>query len=882
MKKRFISASIAAALAFSAFAGTGALPAAAESDYGLPAKTTDGVMLHAFDWSYNTIKENLPDIAAAGYTAVQTSPVQQPKDFGNSKDTSGQWWKLYQPLSFSVAEKSWLGTKDELTALCTEADKYGIKIICDIVSNHMANKDDQFYNTYCEDIKTYEPEIYANTDKYFHQLERDPLDSKLQYIVQGSLSKLPDLKTGDEFVQSRVISLLDECIDCGVDGFRFDAAKHIETPADGDYASDFWPNVIGAATQYAESKGTDLFCYGEVLNTPGENRKTTDYTKYLHLTDNKAGDATLVCVMAKKPEKVAQAQGYSYSYDDPSNFVLWAESHDTYMGDSGSAGLKNTASASNEDIAKAWAIIAARAKSQSLFFARPDTLMGNAGDPSWKSSVVCEINKFHNKYVGTDDAVLNNETTVAVQRGDSGIVIVNLGESSDISLATNAMKDGTYTDAVTGAQFTVANGTITGKVGDTGIAVVYEGAVATPRVIFSSENTSFKTDTFKVTLTLENAESGTYQIDGGNTVSFTGTKDVVIGEGVDPGKEITVKATATQGTNTTETTHVYTKAVVDHSGVFVYFDNSKKNFAQPNVYAFYEEKKDDGTKELIAQNGGWPGVPMDKDEKTGLWVYEVPSDIPVGKGYVIILDGTNSDLKTKDLALKTNVSIFSDDKNRLVEFDPETYDPTKPTEPDKPEGEKLIYGDLNNDKVIASDDALDLLRYITGITTTLTDAQMAQADVDGDKEIIANDSLLILRYSVGFKDEGCLCGTEFTFGGKTPDNPTPAPGGDVFYVVNSAGWVFDDGCKIWIVNDDTNEAIETTKQDPENDSSEYSYAELPSNWKSITLYRTDWSASDVSGAYNTWKCGAIPEGKNAFRISSSETKTKFISFTPDA
>ena len=27
------------------------------------------------------------------------------------------------------------------------------------------------------------------------------------------------------------------------------------------------------------------------------------------------------------------------------------------------------------------------------------------------------------------------------------------------------MKDGTYTDAVTGAQFTVANGTITGKVG---------------------------------------------------------------------------------------------------------------------------------------------------------------------------------------------------------------------------------------------------------------------------------------------------------------------------------------------------------------------------------------------------------------------------------
>ncbi len=878
MKKRFLSASLAAAMVMTAFTCAGASTASAAGDYGLPEKTADGVMLHAFDWSYNTIRENLPDIAAAGYTTVQTSPVQQPKDYGNSKDTSGQWWKLYQPLSFSIAEKSWLGTKDELKALCDEADKYGIKIICDIVSNHMANKDDQFYNTYCEDIATYEPKIYANTEKYFHTLERDPNDSNIRYIVQGSLSKLPDLDTGDEYVQTRVISLLKDCIDCGVDGFRFDAAKHIETPADGEYASDFWPNVIGAAEKYAEDKGSEIFCYGEVLNTPGSDRKTTDYTQYIHLTDNKAGDATLVCVIAKKPEKVAQAQEYSYSYDDPSNFVLWAESHDTYMGDSGSAGLKNTASASNEDIAKAWAIVAARAKSQSLYFARPDSLMGNAGDSAWKSTVVSEVNKFHNKYVGTDDAVLYNDTTVAVQRGDSGIVIVNLGDSADISLDTKSMKDGSYTDAVTGGTFTVASGKITGKVGDSGVAVVYEGAQATPRVLFSAENTSFKTDTYKLTLTLENAESGTYSVDGGSAVSFTGTTDVTLGENVEPGKQITVKATASNGTQTTETTHVYTKEIVNHSGVFVYFDNSKKGYAQPNVYAFYEEKLADGSKQLIAQNGSWPGVPMDVDSETGLYVYEVPSDIPVDKGYVIILDGTNSDLKTKDLALKAKVSIFSDEKNRLVEFDPN--------------GTKLIYGDLNNDTVIASDDALTVLRFTTGITTDLTDAQKAQADVDGDGEIAATDAMLVLRKSVGFNDEGNLSGTEFLYNGaggsgtEPVDDPTPTPAptpsGNVFYIVNSAGWVFDDGCKIWVANEDTGEAIESTKQDPESDSSEYSYVDLPTGWTNLTLYRTDWSATDTSGAYNTWKCGALPEGKNAFRISSSDTKTKYISFDPAA
>ncbi len=40
-----------------------------------------GAILHCFDWSYNEIKAALPEIAAAGYTAVQTSPVQEPKDY---------------------------------------------------------------------------------------------------------------------------------------------------------------------------------------------------------------------------------------------------------------------------------------------------------------------------------------------------------------------------------------------------------------------------------------------------------------------------------------------------------------------------------------------------------------------------------------------------------------------------------------------------------------------------------------------------------------------------------------------------------------------------------------------------------------------------------
>ena len=118
------------AFTFSSYAATVPADTEVSADTAIQENVQDGVILHAFNWSYNSIKENLPAIAAAGYSTVQTSPVQQPKDFSASTDVAGQWWKLYQPVSMQIAQKSWLGTKAELTALCSEADKYGIKIIC--------------------------------------------------------------------------------------------------------------------------------------------------------------------------------------------------------------------------------------------------------------------------------------------------------------------------------------------------------------------------------------------------------------------------------------------------------------------------------------------------------------------------------------------------------------------------------------------------------------------------------------------------------------------------------------------------------------------------------------------------------------------------------
>ena len=54
-------------------------------------------------------------------------------------------------------------------------------------------------------------------------------------ITSCRLVGLPDLNTGSAYVQTQIKNYLTSLINMGVDGFRFDAAKHI---AQADLASD--------------------------------------------------------------------------------------------------------------------------------------------------------------------------------------------------------------------------------------------------------------------------------------------------------------------------------------------------------------------------------------------------------------------------------------------------------------------------------------------------------------------------------------------------------------------------------------------------------------------------------------------------------------------
>lgn len=905
--KKIASLVVASALLTSSFAAITSVNAAevdsaqtASADSTLRDKVGDGVMLHAFNWSYNTIKENLPAIAAAGYTTVQTSPVQQPKDYSTSGDVTGQWWKLYQPISFHIAKESWLGTKDDLKSLCDEADKYGIKIICDIVSNHIANADETRPDSVSNQVKKYEPEFYKKRRTYTRTYKGDANDSSVQAVVQGHVSKCPDLVTNDTAVQTYIINLLKECIDCGVDGFRFDAAKHIETEDDGEYASDYWKNITTSASSYYTQKtGDDLYIYGEILNNCGADRSYSSYTKYINVTDNRTGDAVLYNVTKGKASTATNAKYKSGVA--ASNAVLWAESHDTYEGNSGSSGYSNTADVSDENVVKAWAIVASRKDSTALFFARPGTaLMGGVStDTTYKSTAVSEINKFHNLFVGQSEKLGSSGDIAYVARGTSGIVLSNCkGTNASVSISGTGLADGKYTDTVSGAEFTVANGVLTGSIGKTGVAVVYNGTT-TPKAINSVESGSFRGDTMTLTLTLENATSGTYCLDDSTPVKFTGTTSIRIGSDYKPGETINLTVTATDGVKTSSMAYKYTKSTAQESGVYVFFNPAtQKGWSAPYQVYIYDETTNKGT---VYKNANWPGEAMTLDPATGYYYYEVPKSSSIsadeddenqapsdfdlstsantrviisekgGEQYPgrtdtpISLNGSSKAFSLtkagtwEDTTLTpTKVEIEATDVTKGSAAEPTTK-PVPSTQPTtaqpatEPSG-NAVYGDLNGDGDITIVDATLVQKHVAQLETLSADKQIL-ADVNGDNTISVVDATLIQKYIVQLKDWG-RTGDVYQAEQPTTPEPTTAEPTTVkptaqpttaepttkpadtytLYFKTKLGWMTSDGVSLFAYDLNTGASYQF-EQDTDAYPNVYT-VEVPATVSNVSVYRS--------------------------------------------
>ncbi len=445
--------------------------------------STNDIILQAWCWSFNTIRENLPDIAAAGYTIVQTPPAQNciheakgDKGGGTQLFGHGRWYYHYQPTDWKIGNYQ-VGTADELSQLCAEARKYGIRIIVDVLPNHTAIDDTRVSDELDAAVGGHE-NLYHATG--FEEI-RDYND-RLQ-CTTGQMGGLPDVNTENPDFQYYYMGYVNELIRRGVRGFRYDTAKHIGLPSDPKDSrskeNDFWDVATGrkAVRDRSLLYPDSLYIYGEVLQD--KNVKETEYAEYMNLTASGLG-WVLRHELETKAWKADEFTSYCHPAA-PEKLITWVESHDTYCNDHESGNL------TDQQIALGWVFLTARQYGAPLFYPRPagsdapsgnywgNNLVGARGNDNFKSPLVVAANKFRHQMQGQPESLScsDNGTVCQVARGKKGAVLINLSDTPQTVEMPTALANGTYRDILTATKYKVRKGILTAHIPAQSAIIIY-------------------------------------------------------------------------------------------------------------------------------------------------------------------------------------------------------------------------------------------------------------------------------------------------------------------------------------------------------------------------------------------------------------------------
>lgn len=473
IKKNIILASMAMAAS---------IPASAMSTHN-PTVPEGAVILHAWSWSFDNIAKNMKNIADAGYKFVQTSPANDcyVGDGGGmalfsepGDSVTGKWYYHYQPIDWKVGNYQ-LGSRDRFKAMCDSAMVYGVKVIIDVLPNHTAI-----------DRSAVKPSLLnavGGMDNLLHANGLTPIvdyNDRMQ-CTTGEMGGLPDVNTENPDFQYYYMQYVNDLINLGARGFRYDTAKHIGLPSDPldpkAKRNNFWDVATGreAVKGLSLLMPDSLFIYGEVLQD--KNVPEKGYADYMPMTASSYGHKL------REVLKNANAGGADLvAWDhtcDPSQLVTWVESHDTYCNQHESAGL------TDDQIRMGWVFLASRSGGMPLFYSRPagsgpgnvwgNNRIGEAGNDSFRHPEVAAVNKFRSRMSGLDEKIFVSADgkVIEVARGDKGASLVNLADKAVKVKISTTLPDGEYTDAVHNTVFKVKKGEMSGKLAPLASYILY-------------------------------------------------------------------------------------------------------------------------------------------------------------------------------------------------------------------------------------------------------------------------------------------------------------------------------------------------------------------------------------------------------------------------
>ncbi|GGY40028.1 alpha-amylase [Streptomyces djakartensis] len=435
MARRHLSAAVALAAAVIVMNPTNAQAS--------PPGTKD-VTAVLFEWKYASVaRECANTLGPAGYGFVQVSPPAE-------HIPGPQWWTSYQPVSYKIAGR--LGDRAAFRNMVDTCHAAGVKVVVDTVVNHMSagsgtGTGGSSYSKY-----TY-PGLYSPYD--FDDCTGRIGDYRDRWNVQHcELVGLADLDTGENYVRGAIAGYMNDLLSLGVDGFRIDAAKHMDAA-----------DLAGIKSRLSDPSA---YWKQEVIQGSGEAVQPTEYTGNGDVQEFRyAYDLKRVF----NSENLAYLRNYGegWGYLNSGVAGVFVDNHDTERNGSTLSYKDNATYTLANVFMLAWPYGAPDINS-GYEFTDPDAGPPGGGqvDACWRDGWKCQHNwpeiksmvAFRNATRGqaVTDWWDNGGDAIAFGRGGKGFVAINHESGSLTRTYQTSLAAGTYCDVQSNRTVTVDSG----------------------------------------------------------------------------------------------------------------------------------------------------------------------------------------------------------------------------------------------------------------------------------------------------------------------------------------------------------------------------------------------------------------------------------------
>ena len=172
------------------------------------------IIFQALNWKIKDVNNHLDEIKKVGFNTIQLSPLQ------GIKEENYDFWVYYQPINYKIGNN--LANKNDLIELCKKANNLDIKIIVDVVFHHVAY---YMHNDLSDKVDS---EIRNIKDLWYDTSFTDIRDYNSGWeCTHLSLGGLPALNLSSKELRKLQFNYLIDLRECGVNGARFDALKHL-------------------------------------------------------------------------------------------------------------------------------------------------------------------------------------------------------------------------------------------------------------------------------------------------------------------------------------------------------------------------------------------------------------------------------------------------------------------------------------------------------------------------------------------------------------------------------------------------------------------------------------------------------------------------------